>query len=310
MGGQKAAHFFCTFAASKFDTMIKSMTGFGRAAIEVTGKTITVEMRALNSKQLDLNTRIAPLFRNNENEIRSMISHELERGKVDFNLCVEKNAASSVSVNSALAKSYYEILTTLSKEVGNPIESDIFMQVLRMPDVISTPQEELSDELWQAVKVAIQDICRQVNDFRINEGAVLAKDFEKRIRLIRDMIDEVTPFEENRLVALRAKFEKGLQELETKTQYDPSRLEQEIFFYIEKLDVTEEKVRLRKHCDYFLETMAEPQANGKKLGFIVQECGREINTLGSKSNDFNIQQIVVRMKDELEKLKEQLANIL
>ena len=290
--------------------MIKSMTGFGRTAIDAEGKSITIEIRTLNSKQLDLNTRIAPLFRNNENEIRSIISHELERGKIDFNLSIEKNAASTVSINTTLAKSYYEALTTLSSELQNPVPSDIFLQVLRLPDVISTPQEELSDELWQTVKNAILDACKQVNDFRSNEGAVLAKDFEKRICLIRDMIDEVTPYEETRISTLRTKFEKSLAELSTKTQYDPSRLEQEIFYYIEKLDITEEKVRLRKHCNYFLDTMNEPQANGKKLAFIVQECGREINTLGSKSNDFNIQQIVVRMKDELEKLKEQLANVL
>ncbi len=290
--------------------MIKSMTGFGRTTIEVTGKSITIEIRTLNSKQLDLNTRIAPLFRNNENEIRSLISHELERGKIDVTINIDKNAAATVAINPELAKSYYDALNVLSKELGNPVESDIFMQVLRMPDVISTPQEELSEELWNAVKAAIQETCDKVNDFRLTEGAVLAKDFEKRIGLIRDMIDEVTPFEENRIATLRAKFDKGIDDLGPKVQFDPNRMEQEIFFYIEKLDITEEKVRLRKHCNYFLETMAEPQANGKKLGFIVQECGREINTLGSKSNDFNIQQIVVRMKDELEKLKEQLANIL
>ena len=286
------------------------MTGFGRTTIEVTGKSITIEIRTLNSKQLDLNTRIAPLFRNNENEIRSLISHELERGKIDVTINIDKNAAATVAINPELAKSYYDALNVLSKELGNPVESDIFMQVLRMPDVISTPQEELSEELWNAVKAAIQETCDKVNDFRLTEGAVLAKDFEKRIGLIRDMIDEVTPFEENRIATLRAKFDKGIADLGPKVQFDPNRMEQEIFFYIEKLDITEEKVRLRKHCNYFLETMAEPQANGKKLGFIVQECGREINTLGSKSNDFNIQQIVVRMKDELEKLKEQLANIL
>ena len=290
--------------------MIKSMTGFGRTTVEVTGKSITVEIRTLNSKQLDLNTRIAPLFRNNENEIRSLISHELERGKIDFTISIDKNAAPNVCINSELAKSYYDALTALSAELQNPVPSDIFMQVLRMPDVISTPQEELSEELWNTVVAAIQETCDKVNDFRITEGAVLAKDFEKRICLIRDMIDEVTPFEENRIATLRAKFEKGIAELSPKVQFDPNRMEQEIFFYIEKLDITEEKVRLRKHCNYFLETMNEPQANGKKLGFIVQECGREINTLGSKCNDFNIQQIVVRMKDELEKLKEQLANIL
>lgn len=286
------------------------MTGFGRTAIEVTGKSITVEIRTLNSKQLDLNTRIAPLFRNNENEIRAMISHELERGKIDFYLTLDRNSAPNVSINSGLAKSYFETLTALSKDLSNPVESDIFMQVLRMPDVISTPQEELSDEDWVAVKNAIQETCNKVNDFRLTEGAALAKDFEKRICMIREMIDEVTPFEENRIATLRAKFEKGMADLAGKVQFDANRMEQEIFFYLEKLDITEEKVRLRKHCNYFLETMESPESNGKKLGFIVQECGREINTLGSKSNDFQIQQIVVRMKDELEKLKEQLANIL
>lgn len=290
--------------------MIKSMTGFGRTAIEVTGKSITVEIRTLNSKQLDLNTRIAPLFRNNENEIRAMISHELERGKIDFYLTLDRNSAPNVSINSGLAKSYFETLSALSKDLNNPVESDIFMQVLRMPDVISTPQEELSDEDWATVKNAIQETCNKVNDFRLTEGAALAKDFEKRICMIRDMIDEVTPFEENRIATLRAKFEKGMADLAGKVQFDSNRMEQEIFFYLEKLDITEEKVRLRKHCNYFLETMDAPESNGKKLAFIVQECGREINTLGSKSNDFNIQQIVVRMKDELEKLKEQLANIL
>ena len=290
--------------------MIKSMTGFGRTTLEVTGKSIIIEIRTLNSKQLDLNTRIAPLFRNNENEIRTIISRELERGKIDFTLFIDKNIAPTISINTALAKSYFDALTALSKEVSNPLDSDIFMQVLRMPDVISTPQEELSEELWDSVKNAIKQTCDQVNNFRIAEGEVLARDFEKRISLIRDMIEEVTPFEENRIASLRAKFDKNIEELSSKVQFDPNRLEQEIFFYLEKLDITEEKVRLRKHCNYFLETMDEPQANGKKLGFIVQECGREINTLGSKSNDFNIQQIVVRMKDELEKLKEQLANVL
>lgn len=286
------------------------MTGFGRSTMEITGKSITIEIRTLNSKQLDLNTRISAVFRNFENEIRSVITRELERGKIDFTLSVERTTTPNVSINTALAKSYYETLSQLSKDLKNPVDSDIFIQTLRMPDVISAQQEEISEEEWQSVKNTIVDTCQKVNDFRVNEGSVLAKDFEKRICMIRDMIDEVTPFETNRIATLRSKFEKGLADLNPTVQYDENRMEQEIFFYIEKLDITEEKVRLRKHCNYFLETMDEPQANGKKLGFIVQECGREINTLGSKSNDFNIQQIVVRMKDELEKLKEQLANIL
>lgn len=286
------------------------MTGFGRTSVEMEGKSVTVEIRTLNSKQLDLNVRLAPLFRNKENEIRTMVSHELERGKIDVTITVDNNAASRVSVNNTLAKAYFETLTQLSEEVENPVQSDLFIQVLRMPDVISTPQEELSDELWLAVKDAVTESCNKVNDFRISEGAVLAEDFRKRILMINNMVDEVTPFEENRISALRAKLEKNIAEFLPKVQYDAGRLEQEMFFYIEKLDITEEKVRLRKHCRYFLDTMEEPKANGKKLGFIVQECGREINTLGSKSNDYDIQQIVVRMKDELEKLKEQLANIL
>ncbi len=291
--------------------MIKSMTGFGRTVLETSGKCITVEIRTLNSKQLDLNARIPLLFKNYENEIRSILSKELERAKADFTITVENRSTdSAVAINTELAKSYYQTLTELSRQLANPVESDIFLHVLRMPDVVSTPQEEVSEELWQSVKKAILDACRQLNEFRISEGKVLEKDFVKRITLIRDMIDEVTPFEENRIVKIREKFENSLKELAPKVQYDPNRLEQEIFYYLEKLDVTEEKVRLRKHCDYFIETLNDSQSNGKKLGFIVQECGREINTLGSKSNDFDIQQIVVRMKDELEKLKEQLANVL
>ena len=290
--------------------MIKSMTGFGRTTLDLEGKAVNVEIRTLNSKQMDMNTRIAPLFRSKEIEIRALISKMLERGKVDVNISFEKNTPEDVTINTELAKSYYAVLSNLSKEIGNPVESDIFLHVLRMPDVVTSVQEDLTEEQWQKLYAAVADACAMVDEFRMQEGEILARDFEKRICLIRDMIDEVTPLEENRMVTLRAKFEKGLEEMNLKAQYDPNRFEQELFYYIEKLDITEEKVRLRKHCDYFLDTMRDANANGKKLAFIVQECGREINTLGSKSNDFQIQQIVVRMKDELEKMKEQLANIL
>ncbi|MCR4964077.1 MAG: YicC family protein [Bacteroidales bacterium] len=290
--------------------MIKSMTGFGRTTLDIDGKAVNVEIRTLNSKQMDMNTRIAPLFRSKEIEIRALVSKMLERGKVDVSISFEKSTPDNVTINNELAKSYYEALKQLSAEVGNPVESDIFLHVLRMPDVVTSVQEELTEEQWQALSAAVSDACAKVDEFRAQEGETLAHDFEKRITLIRDMIDEVTPLEENRIATLRSKFEKGLEEMNLKAQYDPNRFEQELFYYIEKLDITEEKVRLRKHCNYFLETMNDANANGKKLAFIVQECGREINTLGSKSNDFQIQQIVVRMKDELEKMKEQLANIL
>lgn len=290
--------------------MIKSMTGFGKVAIHADAKNIVVEIRTLNSKQFDLSTRIASLFRDKENEIRALVAQKLQRGKIDFSLYVEKNESPAITINQELAKSYFNELTSLSKSLGNPVDSDIFLQVLRMPDVVSSPQEELPEELWKQVYQAISDCCDKVDGFRIQEGEVLAKDFVKRVKLIDSLIDEITPFEKNRVEVLRNKFISTFKDMQMKDKYDANRLEQEMIFYVEKLDITEEKVRLRKHCNYFLETMAEPESQGKKLGFIVQEMGREVNTTGSKASDFNIQQIVVKMKDEVEKLKEQLANIL
>ena len=290
--------------------MIKSMTGFGKVAIHADAKNIVVEIRTLNSKQFDLSTRIASLFRDRENEIRALVAQKLQRGKIDFSLYVEKNESPAITINQELAKSYFNELTSLSKSLGNQVDSDIFLQVLRMPDVVSSPQEELPEELWKQVYQAISDCCDKVDGFRIQEGEVLAKDFVKRVKLIDSLIDEITPFEKNRVEVLRNKFISTFKDMQMKDKYDANRLEQEMIFYVEKLDITEEKVRLRKHCNYFLETMAEPESQGKKLGFIVQEMGREVNTTGSKASDFNIQQIVVKMKDEVEKLKEQLANIL
>lgn len=290
--------------------MIKSMTGFGKVAIHADAKNIVVEIRTLNSKQFDLSTRIASLFRDKENEIRALVAQKLQRGKIDFSLYVEKNENPAITINQELAKSYFNELTSLSKSLGNPVDSDIFLQVLRMPDVVSSPQEELPEELWIQVYQAISDCCDKVDGFRIQEGEVLAKDFVKRVKLIDSLIDEITPFEKNRVEILRNKFISTFKDMQMKDKYDANRLEQEMIFYVEKLDITEEKVRLRKHCNYFLETMAETESQGKKLGFIVQEMGREVNTTGSKASDFNIQQIVVKMKDEVEKLKEQLANIL
>lgn len=290
--------------------MIKSMTGFGKVAIHADAKNIVVEIRTLNSKQFDLSTRIASLFRDKENEIRALVAQKLQRGKIDFSLYVEKNESPAITINQELAKSYFNELTSLSKSLGNPVDSDIFLQVLRMPDVVSSSQEELPEELWIQVYQAISDCCDKVDGFRIQEGEVLAKDFVKRVKLIDSLIDEITPFEKNRVEILRNKFISTFKDMQMKDKYDANRLEQEMIFYVEKLDITEEKVRLRKHCNYFLETMAETESQGKKLGFIVQEMGREVNTTGSKASDFNIQQIVVKMKDEVEKLKEQLANIL
>jgi uncharacterized protein (TIGR00255 family) len=287
--------------------MIKSMTGFGKATLNCEGKTIVIEIRSLNSKQLDLSARISPLFRDKENEIRTLITKELERGKIDISIYIEKTDNPTVAIDESLAKAYFEKLTELSQYVNNPKDTDIFAQTLRLPEVITTPKEEVSEALWNIVFEGVKTACDAVNRFREEEGTVLATDFKLRIQQISNLIDEITPFENNRIVELKKKMVESLENLPLK--YDPNRLEQELIFYIERLDITEEKVRLRKHCDYFIETMKESNA-GKKLGFIVQEMGREINTIGSKANDFNIQQIVVLMKDEAEKMKEQLANIL
>jgi len=283
------------------------MTGFGKATVNCEGKTIAIEIRSLNSKQLDLNTRISALLREKENEMRTLVTKELERGKIDLNIYIEKTDYPTVAIDDNLAKAYFEKLTELSKSVDNPKDTDIFAQILRMPDVVSTPKEEISENLWNAIFEGVKTACNAVNCFREEEGASLSEDFIYRTRLISDMIDKIVPFESNRIVELKRKLIENLENLPIK--YDPNRLEQELLFYIERLDITEEKIRLRKHCDYFMDTMKENNA-GKKLSFITQEMGREINTIGSKANDFNIQQIVVLMKDEVEKMKEQLANIL
>ena len=283
------------------------MTGFGKATVNCEGKTIVVEIRSLNSKQLDLVTRISPLLRDKENEIRAMVSKMLERGKIDVTITIEKTDNPTVSIDADLAKAYFDKLSALSKSLQNPVETDIFAQTLRIPDVISTPKEEFSENFWNLFFGGVKNACDSVNSFREEEGAALSQDFSYRIQLISNMIDDVTPFESNRIIELKKKLIDNFENLPLK--YDPNRLEQELIFYLERLDITEEKVRLRKHCEYFTNTMKENNA-GKKLGFIIQEIGREINTIGSKANDFNIQQIVVLMKDETEKMKEQLANIL
>lgn len=286
------------------------MTGFGKTNLAIPSKSIIVEIRTLNSKQLDLSTRIAPLFRDKENEIRSIVAQRLERGKIDVAVYLEKNETAPLTVNKSLAKNYFDELTALSLELQNPVPSDLFIQVLRMPDVMTSDKEELSEELWEQLRQAVEETCQKTDNFRMNEGKVLAADFENRVKLIDSYIDKITPYETQRVANQKNKFLASFAELQLKDKYDPNRLEQEMIFFVEKLDITEEKVRLRKHCAYFLETMAEKESKGKKMGFIVQEMGREVNTIGSKCNDFNIQQIVVQMKDEVEKMKEQLANIL
>jgi uncharacterized protein (TIGR00255 family) len=290
--------------------MIQSMTGFGKSNVTLDHKSVIIEIRSLNSKQLDLNTRISSLFRDKENEIRGIISQQLERGKIDVAIYIDKASSLTTSIDFELAKLYFEQLNNLSVFVGNQNNSDLFLQTLRMPDVISSPKEELPESVWEQLKTAIVDTCKMVTEFRSSEGKVLEDDTISRVNMIQQLLNEITPFEEERIGTIRKRMEDALEKAQLTGKYDPNRFEQELIFYIEKLDITEEKVRLKKHCDYYLETIHESSSPGKKLGFIAQEMGREINTIGSKCNHFNIQQIVVAMKDEAEKLKEQLANIL
>ena len=288
------------------------MTGYGRAVVEFEGKKINVEVKSLNSKALDLQTRIAPLYREKEMEIRQMIAAALERGKVDFCIWVEKDAADeALPINGKLINSYYKQIQTISQETGIPVPEDIFCSLLRMPDVMSKVEvEKLTDEEWNEVKRGVELALRTLIEYRIQEGKALQKKFEEKIDNIAALMNEIEPYEKSRVEKIRARITEGLKSI-PEVEYDKNRLEQELIYYIEKLDISEEKQRLANHLKYFRETMEEDsRGQGKKLGFIAQEMGREINTTGSKSNQAEMQNIVVKMKDELEQIKEQVLNAL
>ena len=291
--------------------MIRSMTGFGKSQVDLPGRIITVEIRSLNSKQLDLNFRAPSVYREKEMTARSQIAQRLERGKVDVNIVAEsKNDIPVVSLDKTIALHYFEQLKDLADSIPGTQESDFLSILVRMPDVLKSEKEEFSEEDWVLISQALSSAIDEVDKFRIAEGSVLHDDFVFRIGRILALLNDIEPLESARIAATKAKFEMRLQEISQDKSYDQNRLEQELIYYFEKLDITEEKIRLKKHCDYFILAMDEMESPGKKLGFITQEIGREINTLGSKANDAQMQMIVVRMKDELEKIKEQLANIL
>lgn len=284
--------------------MIQSMTGFGKAIGQFAGKKITVEIRSLNSKGLDLNARIASLFREKELDIRKIVGAALNRGKVDINIYAEVTGIESASsINMELAKAYLEQLTVLEREAAT--KGDLIAAVMRMPDVMSSGKTEMSDEEWIFLKGLLHEAITALLEFRTQEGASIAVDYEERLASIEDAMKGIEPHESARLDAVRERLMKGLEGVEV----DSNRFEQEVVFYIEKLDINEEKVRLANHIKYFRETM-QKENTGKKLGFIAQEIGREINTVGSKSNYAPMQQYVVQMKDELEKIKEQIGNTL
>ena len=293
--------------------MMQSMTGFGKAVSEFTDKKVVIEVKSLNSKQLDLYTKINYFYRSKELEIRNLVQQELGRGKVELSLMVDQVSESSagVQINKVAFGNYVNQIKEISEEMGVELPNDWFTVVMRMPEVLKQEQnEELTEEEWEQTLSAIKDALKALNEFRTQEGEGLKKFFIERIDTIRGYLAEVPNYEKARIDKIKARLEENLTALEEKISYDQGRLEQEMIFYIEKLDISEEKQRLAKHLDYFIETMEKEPACGKKLGFIAQEMGREINTLGSKSNCSELQVLVVNMKDELEKIKEQVLNVL
>ena len=289
--------------------MLKSMTGYGKASAEFSGKKINVEIRSVNSKQLDLNLRTPYVYREKEGEIRTEVSKSIERGKADISVYVESGKeASTAIINKTLAKMYHKELKALAKDVKET-NANILSLVMKMPDVMKAEREDLDEKEWKLVKSTLDKALRAFNKFRADEGKTLEKEFNTRLNGILTLLQEVEKVDPQRIKNIRERVLRNINEFVEKEKIDSNRFEQEMIYYLEKIDVTEEKLRLKTHCDYFLNTMKE-DAPGRKLGFISQEIGREINTLGSKANDAAIQKIVVQMKDELEKIKEQLLNVL
>lgn len=285
--------------------MIYSMTGYGKSVLQLPTKKITIELKSLNSKNLDLNARMPSIYREKELEIRKQIANQLVRGKVDFSIYVETTADdTSTQINTPVVKQYMQQL----KDVVDGDDTELLKMAVRFPDALNTVREEIDENEWTQIQTEITQAINALNQHRLDEGKVLEADFNARIKNIADLLDQVIAIDPERIEGVRERLKKGIEEL--KEKYDENRFEQELVYYIEKFDITEEKVRLNNHLNYFTESINSSDSNGKKLGFISQEIGREINTIGSKSNYAPMQQLVVQMKDELEKIKEQLLNVL
>ena len=287
------------------------MTGYGKAVATYGTKKIYAEVKSLNSKAIDLSTRIAPLYREKEMEIRTLVAQQLERGKIDFSLWIEEEStALATPINKALVESYYQQIKAISEATGIPEPADWYATLLRMPDVLTrTEMKELTDEEWTVARNVVEEAVEKLMDFRRQEGAALEKKFCEKLDNIAALLASIEPYEAERTEKIRERILDSLQK-NLAVEYDKNRFEQELIFYIEKLDINEEKQRLTNHLSYVRQTMSEGHGQGKKLGFIAQEMGREINTTGSKSNHAEMQIIVVKMKDELEQMKEQVLNVM
>jgi uncharacterized protein (TIGR00255 family) len=291
--------------------MIKSMTGFGKAEFEVNNKKFILELKALNSKQIDINARSPSVYREKEIEIRKELAEKLVRGKVDITIYVENHGEDSNSkINEPILKSYFESLKKINDELGLPTDQTTMQSILRLPDVVKTEYETLDEEEWQVILLHLRKALEDIDDFRIREGKALETDIIANTENIRELLQQITPFEDQRMETVKKRLTENLEKLNLNGNVDENRFEQELVYYLDKMDMNEEKVRLENHCNYFIETIVLPESNGKKLAFISQEMGREINTLGSKAYENNIQRIVVQMKDHLERIKEQLLNVL
>ncbi|MCL9805951.1 YicC family protein [Flavobacterium amniphilum] len=286
--------------------MIQSMTGFGKATLQLPTKKITVEFKSLNSKGMDLNVRMPSAYREMELGLRNQIAQQLERGKVDFSLYIEVTGEeTSTKVNAPIVKAYIAQMRAILPDADN---TELMKMAVRMPDALKTEREEIDENEWGQIQGVINEALTNINQFRVDEGMSLEKEFQLRIANIRSFMEQTLELDPERIQNIKNKLQTAIDEL--KVNVDENRFEQELIYYLEKLDITEEKVRLTNHLDYFLETLAGKEANGRKLGFITQEMGREINTMGSKSNHSGMQKLVVMMKDELEKIKEQVLNVL
>lgn len=289
--------------------MLKSMTGFGKAECMLPARKLTIEIKSLNSKQIDTNTRLPAIYKEKELEIRQILSKHLERGKVECNFHYEVIEGAAATINTMVIKDYLRQLKAVTDD-HQVDAADLLSAVMRLPDTVTSDKVELVDEEWKKVKEALMKAIHELDQFRIQEGAALEKDLAACIRNISQKQKEIEPYESERIEKLKQRFTSNLEELRLSEDIDKNRFEQELLYYLEKLDINEEKVRLNNHLDYFSEILGKGSPNGKKLGFVSQEIGREINTLGSKANHSEIQRIVVEMKDELEKIKEQLLNVL
>lgn len=290
--------------------MILSMTGFGKSTTEINGKKITAEIKSLNSKQMDLSVRIPQQLRERELALRSLVAKKLERGKVDLTITLESITNDvPVSINKTLAGQYKLQIEQMSQELNIPLPTDWYATLLRLPDVLKQDTAETDEKELSALDSVVESAIEHLIEFRTQEGKRLESFFKEKIACIQALLDEVPQYEEERIVKIKGRIQEALEKLEN-VDYDRNRFEQEMIFYIEKLDITEEKIRLQNHLDYFLATMANGSGQGKKLGFISQEMGREINTMGSKANNAELQKVVVKMKDQLEQIKEQVLNVM